>query len=83
MKKIFLFVILFFCVFVGHATDYKITSPDGRLVVTVSDEDRKAYYTVDYDGIPCSRAPPLDSRQIMQILPKTLRLRKSKHKIMW
>lgn len=78
MKKIFLFVILFFCVFVGHATDYKITSPDGRLVVTVSDEDRKAYYTVDYDGNPMLTRSSLGLKANHADFTKNIALKKVK-----
>ena len=33
-----------------QAKEIVITSPDGRLVVTVNDEGGRLAYTVDYDG---------------------------------
>mgnify|MGYP005895179797 FL=1 len=78
MKKISLSVILSFCVLVGHATDYKITSPDGRLVVTVSDEGRKAYYTVDYDGNPMLTRSSLGLKASHADFTKNIALKKVK-----
>ena len=41
------------------ASEGQVTSPDGRLVVTVSDEGGKPTYSVNYDGVPFLLQSPL------------------------
>ncbi|MGD9930221.1 MAG: glycoside hydrolase family 97 protein [Mangrovibacterium sp.] len=51
MKKISLFFFVLFC-FIGisNASEKTLTSPDGKLVVNISDNDGKAVYKVIYNG---------------------------------
>lgn len=51
MKKIFAsMVLLAGCFVTAFATDQRVASPNGKLVVTISDEGGKPAYTVCYDG---------------------------------
>ena len=51
MKKIFAsMVLLAGCFVTAFATDQRVASPNGKLVVTISDEGGKPAYTVSYDG---------------------------------
>ncbi|WP_423128066.1 glycoside hydrolase family 97 protein [Gaoshiqia sp. Z1-71] len=51
MKKIsLLFFVLFCCTGISNATEKTLTSPDGKLVVNISDKDGKAFYNVIYNG---------------------------------
>ena len=50
MKQLFLSVLLGLTVLGMQAKDTVITSPDGRLAVTVSDSNGQVCYTVSYDG---------------------------------
>ena len=51
MKKIFLsMVLLAGCLTTAFATDQRVASPNGKLIVTISDEGGKPTYTVSYDG---------------------------------
>ena len=50
MKKIFAsMVLLAGCFVTAFATDQRVASPNGKLVVTISDEGGKPVYTVSYD----------------------------------
>ena len=51
MKKIFAsMVLLAGCFVTAFAIDQRVASPNGKLVVTISDEGGKPAYTVSYDG---------------------------------
>ncbi len=51
MKKIFAsMVLLAGCFVTAFATDQRVASPDGKLVVTINDEGGKPTYTVSYEG---------------------------------
>lgn len=50
MKRLTLFAAAFMAVLTAAATQKTISSPDGRLVVVVSDEGGKPSYEVTYDG---------------------------------
>ena len=51
MNKIFAsMVLLAGCFVTAFATDQRVASPNGKLVVTISDEGGKPAYTVCYDG---------------------------------
>jgi len=50
MKKSFLSILALATAMTVSAMEHKVTSPDGKLVVTVSDTDGKAQYSVDYNG---------------------------------
>lgn len=45
--------------FVGKAEDIQMKSPDGKLVLTVSDVDGKPSYSVSYDDVPFLKSSPL------------------------
>lgn len=49
MKKIILVLIAVFCSITTHANQ-TISSPDGRLIVNISDTNGQVYYTVCYDN---------------------------------
>ncbi len=51
-KKIILLSIFASSFIMAAATSEVVTGPDGRLVVTVSDNNGRPEYKVDYDGIP-------------------------------
>ena len=51
MRKLFCLLSLFVSV-TALAEDKTVTSPDGRLQVTVSSNDGRVKYRVDYDGAP-------------------------------
>ena len=59
MKKIALILSLVLPVLPVAASEERVTSPDGRLVVTVSDEGAMPTYSVTYDGIPFLLRSPL------------------------
>ena len=56
---------LFFCLFMGlaavgaMAAESTVSSPDGRLTVTVGDEGGRAFYSVSYGGRPVIERSPL------------------------
>lgn len=54
------------------AAEKKISSPDGRLVVVVSDNDGKATYSVTYDGEMFLDASPLGMKTNMADLTSGL-----------
>ena len=52
MKKLLITSLLMVaCVFVSNAKELKVTSPDGRLVVTLNDNGGTPVYSVCYDGM--------------------------------
>ena len=59
MKKIALILSLVLLALPVAASEERVTSPDGRLVVTVSDEGAMPTYSVTYDGIPFLWRSPL------------------------
>lgn len=52
MKKTFLLTIVLSALFTigAYAEEKTVASPDGRLVVTISNDDGKAFYSVSYDN---------------------------------
>ena len=50
MIRKLLFAIVLLASITARATDYTICSPDGRLIVTISDEGGKASYKASFDG---------------------------------
>ena len=51
MRKIcFLFLVLFCVLGVSNAAEKTLTSPDGKLVVTISESNGKAFYKLFYNG---------------------------------
>ena len=50
MKKTILSFMALAAFMTVSAMEHKVTSPDGKLVVTVSDADGKAQYSVEYNG---------------------------------
>lgn len=51
MKKVSLFFFVLFCfIDISNASEKTLTSPDGKLVVNISDNDGKADYNVIYNG---------------------------------
>ena len=52
MKKIALILSMVLLGLPMVAKEEQVASPDGRLVVTVSDEGGKPTYSVKYDGVP-------------------------------
>ena len=50
MKKILLLLLAAGAFLAAHATEKTISSPDGRLLLTVSDDGGRATYRLDYDG---------------------------------
>ena len=59
MKKIAIIFSLSLLALPVAASEESVSSPDGRLVVTVSDEGGKPTYSVKYDGIPFLWRSPL------------------------
>ena len=59
MKKIALILSLVLLALPVAASEERVASPDGRLVVTVSDEGAMPTYSVTYDGIPFLWRSPL------------------------
>lgn len=59
MKKIALILSLVLLALPVAASEERVASPDGRLVVTVSDEGAMPTYSVAYDGIPFLWRSPL------------------------
>ena len=58
-KNVLAMVALLFVGTVGHATEKQITSPDGKISVTISDANGKPTYSVIYDGVEMLGASPL------------------------
>ena len=59
MKKIALILSMVLLALPVAASEESVTSPDGRLVVTVSDEGGMPTYSVKYDGVPFLWRSPL------------------------
>lgn len=59
MKRIALFALLLLIGFVVSAEERTFFSPDGKIMVTVSDTEGKPTYSVAYDGIPFILPSPL------------------------
>ena len=59
MKKIALILSLVLLALPVAASEESVASPDGRLVVTVSDEGGMPTYSVKYDGVPFLWRSPL------------------------
>ena len=62
MKKTFLLGLALLALLQSNAAEKQVKSPDGRLVVTVSDGQGKPVYTVSYDGIVFLEPSPLGMR---------------------
>lgn len=50
MKKVFLMCFSLLSAMGLSAKDYVVKSPDGKLVVTISDENQKMTYRAEYEG---------------------------------
>ncbi len=76
--KSFLFTVLFAVISVASyaSGEEKITSPDGKLIVTVSDAEGKPTYKVDYNGNAMLLASPLGITTEKQDLTQGLTLGK-------
>ena len=59
MKKTALILSMVLLALPMAAEEERVASPDGRLVVTVSDEGGKPTYSVTYDGVPMLWRSPL------------------------
>lgn len=59
MKKQMLFICALFAFLTGKAEEKSIASPDGKLIVTVSDGNGKPTYSVQYNGISFLGKSPL------------------------
>ena len=59
MRKFLLSLLLPYCVGSVWATEKQIASPDGQIVVTVSDSDGKPSYSVKYGGEAFLEQSPL------------------------
>ncbi len=59
MKKTFIFLFALLWAFVASATEKSVSSPDGKLVVTVTDEGGKPAYSVTYNGVTFLEKSPL------------------------
>ena len=59
MKKIFLLIAICWAGTWGNATEKKLISPDGKLSVTLSDENGRPSYSVQYKGVSFLKSSPL------------------------
>lgn len=59
MKKFFAFVVLLTITLTAFCQSEIITSPDGKLSVSVSVEQGKPVYSVNYNGVPMLETSPL------------------------
>lgn len=59
MKKLFIALSMMLAYTVGNAAEKQITSPDGKLTVTVSDTNGKPAYSIQYNGISFLESSPL------------------------
>lgn len=50
MKKALLFLVLFCCISAAYSKEYKLTSPDGRIVVTIN-SGADLTWTASYNGV--------------------------------
>ena len=74
MKKIALILSLVLLALPVAASEERVASPDGRLVVTVSDEGAMPTYSVTYDGIPFLWRSPLGVKTDFADLTQGVRL---------
>ena len=72
MKKIAIFSSLLLTCLSAQAFENKITSPDGNIVVTVSDEGGKPGYQVNYKGAAVLMHSPLGLKLNFEDLTKDL-----------
>lgn len=59
MKKIFLLIAICWVGTWGNAAEKQLISPDGKLSVTLSDENGRPSYSVQYNGVSFLKSSPL------------------------
>lgn len=59
MKKLFIALSMMLAYTAGNAAEKQITSPDGKLTVTVSDTNGKPAYDIHYNGVSFLEPSPL------------------------
>lgn len=59
MKKLFIALSMMLAYTAGNATEKQITSPDGKLTVTVSDTNGEPAYNIHYNGVSFLESSPL------------------------